>query len=264
VLAAGYAIGSAPGIVVGSAAVTAGVLAEAIFIGLRVQAVLWNRLRPAPPVSELLTWRAFLSFYIPLAMTSLLGLLMQPIGSAGLSRMPNALDSLAAWPVVSGLVFLFRSVGMAYNEVVVALLDEPQAARNLRRFALLLMAATTGLLLAIAATPLSAFWFQTLSGLPPSLAALARNAIWFALPLPALTALYSWYQGAMVHSRHTRGITEATAIYLVATSALMVAGVVWGQATGIYVGLAAIGIGTALQTAWLWHRSLPARRAVER
>jgi hypothetical protein len=262
VLGIGYVTRTTPGIIVGSAAVTAGVIAEAAFVGLSVQPVLRNRLRTAPPVDDLLTWRTFFAFYIPLALTSLLGMLMQPIGSAGLSRMPNALESLAVWPVVSGLVFMFRSVGMAYNEVVVALLDHPQSSRNLWRFSVVLMAATSGLLLVIAATPLSRFWFQTLSGLTPSLTNLARTAIWFALPLPALTALSSWYQGVMVHSRHTRGITEATVVFLLATSLLMAAGVVWGRATGLFVGLSALGMGTALQTAWLWYRSLPARRAV--
>ncbi|MBI3492052.1 MAG: gamma-glutamylcyclotransferase, partial [Acidobacteria bacterium] len=59
------------------------------------------------------TLKNFLHFYVPLAMTSLLVLLVQPIGSAALSRMPNALPSLAVWPVLAGLVFLVRSMGLA-------------------------------------------------------------------------------------------------------------------------------------------------------
>ncbi len=261
-LAIGYNSGGMPGVAVASAAITAGVIAEAAFVGLRVRPILRDRLRTAETVEPPLTWRGFLDFYIPLAMTSLLALLMQPIGSAGVSRMPNALESLAAWPVVSGLVFMFRSAGMAYNEVVVALLDEPGAWRNLNRFTGLLAALVTGILLLIAATPLSEFWFRTVSGLPPSLADLAHRALWFALPLPALNALYSWYQGSIVHSRRTRGITEAVAIYLGMTSALLAVGVVWGQAPGIFIAWGAIGIGTLVQTIWLWHRSRPAMKAV--
>lgn len=262
VLAAGYAIGDVPGTAVASAAITAGVLVEAAFVGLRVQPILNGRLRLARPVEPPLTLRGFVDFYIPLAMTSLLALLMTPIGSAGQSRMPNALESLAAWPVVSGLVFMFRSTATAYNEVVVALLDEPGAWRNLRRFTGLLVALVTGIMLLIAATPLSDFWFRTLSGLSPSLADLAHRSLWFALPLPALNAAYSWYQGAIVHSRHTRGITEAVVLYLVLTSALLAVGVAWGQATGIFVAWAAIGVGTLVQTVWLWHRSRPAMAEV--
>lgn len=261
VLACGYAIGTLPGTAVATAAVATGVVSEAAFIGLRARSIVNGPLRRSPPVQPALTWRDFFAFYTPLAMTSLLSLLMQPIGAAGLSRMPDALSSLAAWPVVSGLVFMLRSAGMAYNEVVVALLDERGARRNLWRFAILLAALLSGLLLALAATPLAEFWFRTLSGLNPSLADLAKRAIWYALPIPALTAVYSWYQGVLVHSRHTRGVTEAVVIFLAITSGLMAAGVAWGRTTGIYVAWAALGIGTLVQAAWLALRTRSVARA---
>jgi len=262
VLAAGYLIGTIPGIVVAGSVLTAGVASEAIYSGLRVRPVLRGQLRQAAPVEQPLTFRVFIAFYTPLAMTSLLNLLAEPIGSAALSRMPGALESLAVWPVVSGFIFLLRSLGYAYNEVVIALLDEPRAAHNLRRFMAFLATLTTGLLLVIAATPLARFWFGRVSALDPRLATLARSGLWIALPVPGLTALQSWYQGLIVHSRRTRGITEAVVVYLLASGAILWAGVTWGQMTGLYVGLAAVGTGRLAQTAWLWHRSHPAMRAM--
>jgi hypothetical protein len=166
VLAIGYLMGTVPGIVVATAAVSTGVMSEALFVGLRVRPLL-QRLRQIAPEGDPLTLRSFLRFYIPLALTSLLTLLVQPIGSAALSRMPGALESLAVWPVVSGLLFLLRSTGIAYNEVVVALLGEPRAEESLRRFAQILALVLTAILLLIAATPLASLWFEGLSGLPP-------------------------------------------------------------------------------------------------
>ncbi len=84
--------------------------------------------------------------------------------------------------------------------------------------------------------------------------------MWFALPLPALNALYSWYQGLIVHSRQTRGITEAVLVFLVVCSAILAGGVYWGRITGLYVGLTAFSVGTLAQTGWLWVRSRPAMR----
>ncbi len=136
VLAAGLAIGTVPGIVVATLAVASGVTSEAIFAGIRVQPVLRNELAVAPVVKPPLTWPAFFVFYFPLVLTSLLGLIAQPMGSAALSRMPDPLSSLAVWPVVTGLVFMVRGLGIAFNEVVVALLDEPGARPVLRRFTL--------------------------------------------------------------------------------------------------------------------------------
>ena len=255
VLAAGYLLRMRPGIVVAASTLTAGVVSEAIYAGLRVRPVLRTQLRLAPPVAQALTARAFLQFYVPLALTSMLNLLADPLTSAALSRMPDALESLAAWPVVSGLIFLFRSLGMAYNEVVIALLDEPGAAHTLRRFTGWLAALTTTLLLAITATPLAPFWFGRVSALNPRLVALARRGLWLALPVPGLNALQSWFQGTIVHSRRTRGITEAVGAYLLASSTVLWAGVAWGRVTGISVGLAAVTAGRLAQTISLYRRT---------
>jgi hypothetical protein len=177
--------------------------------------------------------------------------------------MPNALQTLAIWPIVSGFIFLLRSLAYAYSEVVIALLDEPCATRNLRRFTTMLAAMTTGLLLVITATPLARVWFGRVSGLKPDLVTLARQGLWIGLLVPGLTALQSWYQGLIVHSRRTRGVTEAIAVYVMTSGALLWAGVAQGGVTGLYVGLAAVAAGRLAQTIWLWVRSRPAMRAVQ-
>jgi hypothetical protein len=263
VLVTGYLLRTVPGIAVAASALSAGVISEALFVGLRVRPVLHRELGQAPPVAQPLTLALFAQFYAPLALTSLLNLVVQPIGSAALSRMPHALESLAVWSVVSGFVFLLRSLGMAYNEVVIALLDEPRSLHNLRRIAAVLTVVTSALLLVIVATPLAPFWFGRVSGLSPQLATLARQALWLAIPIPAFNVLQSWYQGAIVHSRRTRGITEAVAIFLLTNSAILWAGVRWGEVIGLYVGMAAFSAGGLAQTLWLWYRSRPAMRAVE-
>lgn len=263
VLTAGLLLRTVPGIVVASSAVALGVIAEAVYTAFRVRPVLREELRQAPPVEPRLTFRALLAFYVPLALTSLLNLIIQPIGSAALSRMPRALESLAVWPVVTGLLFILRSLGIAYNEVVVALLDEEGAAPSLRRFAALLSVSATLLLLLIAGTPLASVWFRSVSALPPRLASLAVAGLWLVVPIPGLTVLQSWYQGAIVHSRRTRGVTEALLAFLLVTGAVLWFGVWRGQYVGLYVGLVAFSAGALVQTAVLWLRSRPAIQGVE-
>lgn len=264
VLTIGYLIGTIPGIVVATSAVATGVVCEAVYIGWRTHPVLHNRLKSAPRVDPPLTFKAFTDFYVPLAMTSLLTLLAQPIGSAAISRMPQPIESLAIWLVVTSLIFLIRSLGVAYNEVVVALLDEAQAARALRNFATALSLLVTVLIVAIAATPLATWWFGDILALAPPLVELARLGLWIALPIPVTSVLQSWYQGAILHSRHTRGIIESVVVYLVISGIVLVAGVIWGKTPGVFVGLAAFSASMAGQTAWLWLRSRPAMREVER
>jgi hypothetical protein len=182
-------------------------------------------------------------------------LVWQPIGSAALSRMPMALESLAAWSVVSGLVFMLRSVGLAFNEVVVALLDQKGSSTYLRKFTVQLSTIMTALHLLIGLTPLSYLWFTYVSGLPPQLVTLAINGFLFALPMPVLSVLQSWYQGAVLYGRNTRGIPESVAIFLVTILLFLGVGVAWGQFTGLYVAFLGFSVANFTQTAWLWVRS---------
>ena len=250
----GYFLGL-PGIVAATSAVASGVTAEAIYIGFRVQPVFNTELKPAPIVQPPLTYRAFARFYIPLVLTSLLTLLIQPMGSAALSRMPLALESLAVWPVVSGFIFMLRSMGVAFNEVVVALLDEPSSTKVLKRFTMLLSIGTTGSLVLIAATPLSRLWLENFTGLSLELASLARTGLLFGLLLPGLNTIQSWFQGSLLNSGKTRGISEAVAVFLLGTGLVLLAGILWGEMIGLYVGLGAFSFGMFVQTLWLWVRS---------
>jgi hypothetical protein len=254
ILAAGYALGSVPGIIVASTAVAAGVLAEAGFIGFSVRPVVAH-LRTLESGGPVLTAGRILRFYIPLALTPLLALLSQPLVASGLGRMPRSLESLATWPVINGLVFAFRSAGFAYNEVVVAMLDRPGAARSLRRFSLLLAGATTLVLFLMAATPLGWFWFARVSHLEDPLAAMGCRALWLALPLPALSVFQSWFQGTMVYGHRTRGVSEAMALSLSAIFVILWAGVRDGTLPGLAVGVGAMSAGGVIQVAWLAARS---------
>ena len=263
VLAAGYLLGTIPGIVVATSAVAAGVICEAIYSGFVVRPVTKKDLKQADPVVPPLTWKAFFDFYIPLAMTSLILLIVNPIGSAAMSRMPESIPSLAVWPVLGGFLFMLRSLGIAYNEVVVALLDKPRSYHNLRRFAVILAGAVTLVLLVLAATPLSTLWFGGVSALSPQLSSLAKIALWLAIPIPAMNVIQSWFQGTIVHGKRTRGVTEAVIIYFVVSTGLLLTGIYWGGATGIYVAILAMTIGMLAQTAWLWFRSRPVMREVQ-
>lgn len=262
VLTVGMAYGHLPGIVVGTLAVTTGVVAEAVFAGIVVHPVLAGSVRAAPPESHPLTDAAFLRFYLPLAFTPLLMFLAMPLASSAMSRMPRALDSLAVSPVVHGLTLTMRSLGFAFNEVVVAMLDRAGAPAALRRFIARLAAITCGVLLLIAATPLGGLWFRRVSALPPDLAALAAAAMWISFVLPALTAFQSWYQGVLVHSRKTRGVTESMAASLLAIVAVLGAGVALQRWTGVFVAVSAMVAGNAAQVAWLRLRARPALHAL--
>ena len=255
VLSIGLFSGAFLGIAVGTSAAVGGVLAEAIYVGIRVRPVIRDELKLAPAVEPPLQFGDMMNFYLPLALTSFIALIAIPVGSAALSRAPLPIESLAVWPAMAGFIFVFRSLSVAFNEVVVTLLDRPAARKQLQRFALLLSIFTTLPVAIVAITPLSTLWFGLLSYLEPQLVQLARVALPLALFLPFSQAWISWFQGTMVHARRTRGITESVAINLVLLIIVLFAGVAWGQVPGIYITWVAFSVGAAGQVTWLWTRS---------
>ncbi len=254
VLATGLVVGTWPGIVVGTAGVACGVTAEAAWAGWCFRHAARERL-PARSERASLSWRAFAVFYVPLAFTPLITIVIQPIGAWAMSRMAQPLQSLAAWPAVYGLVFLARSTGFAFNEVVVSLAGEPGGLPVLRRFGTWIGAVTTAVLLLLAVTPLGELWFGTVSGMSDELTHLAGASLLFALLMPAYAVAQNFHQGLLVHAQRTSAITEAVVLYLVICCACLLAGIEWSHdLPGIQVALGSFTIAGLAQTAWLWWR----------
>lgn len=250
VLAGGYFHGGFSGVVVGATALSVGVIAEALFVAMIVRGIA-RELPEGDAALPPLRGRSFAAFYVPLALTPMVVLLVQPVGSAAISRMPDVVASLAVWPVVAGLALVLQSVGIAYNEVVVALLPRPGGRIALRRFAAMLCVVLTAIWALLAFTPLADLWFSGAIGLPPQLAAMATLGMAIALPWPASRVLQSWYQGRLVVARRTRPITEAVALFAIVCAVGLVVGVLWQGSAGVYVTLVAFTGGRVLQTAWL-------------
>jgi len=262
-LGAGMALANVPGIVVGTTAVASAVVAEAIFAGFAVRPVLRGALaaRPTvvgPPPAEgapPLTMARFLRFYTPLSLTPLLNFLALPLSAAAMSRMPNALESLAAWPVLSGATFSVRSLGFAYNEVVVSLMDRARPVPALRRFSWQLSSLAVVILLAGAATPFGAWWFERASALPSGLATLARQSLWLLVPMGAVSVWQSYHMGMLVHAHRTRAVSEAKVFLLVAQVTVLGVGVAWHSIPGLAFAALGLTAGGLAELAWLGHRS---------
>jgi len=267
VLAAGWTMGSLPGIVVAAVAMSSGVLTEAIFIGFRVRPLVsryeehdFGSGNRGTGLESAITIASFTAFYLPLAMTSILRLAFQPVISSAVSRSPMALESLAVWPVLYGLFFILRCSGYAFQEVAVSLLDRQEARRILGRFAAIISLASTFGFLVIALTPLSRVWFSHFSGLTSLLSQLGETGIWFGCVLPALSVYQSWYQARLVHLRKTRPITESVVLYIASCSLILLVSVLSGAVTGLYAAVLSMSVGVSVQTGWLKWRCRTAER----
>jgi hypothetical protein len=249
-----YLFTALPGAFVGAAALSAGVTAEAVasrFMARAAVRALLRRdtaLQPGPP----LTIPAIVRFYVPLALTSVLTLGVNPMVTFLLGRSRAGLDSLAVWPVVTALVFAFRSAGIAYQEVGIALLgDDRRHAGVLGRFAGILAAATAGALAVVGFSPLAPAWFGTVSGLPPELVRFSLTPLRILCLMPALEVLLSFQRALLVHARRTALITWATAVEVTGIVAVMAVGVGAFDLVGAVAGAAGVLAGRVAANAFL-------------
>jgi len=254
ILMLGYWYGKAAGVVVGATAQAVAVTVEAIYTGIKVKPVLRYQVKLVPQ-AELLTWKSFFNFYAPLALTSVITLLWQPLGSAAMNRMPLPLESLAAWPALSGLVAVLRATGNGYNETTVAILDKPGSLPNLRKTTRFLFVAVGLLHVLLLITPFAHFWFFKISALEPNLADMGWRGFWLAIPLSAVTVLQSWFQGAILVSHKTRAISESVIVMLITLLAVFAVGIRLQTQPGLYFAVGGLTIANITQMTWLWVRS---------
>lgn len=252
VLGAGYLFADVSPSSVAGLAVSTAVIMEALFVKTRADPIINTTIRTAPAANPALNTKYLVRFYVPLALTTILGMLTQPIGSASLSRMSDSFASLAVWPVLGGLIFIFRSTALAMVDVSVAKLHDPEDGPALFPFCLYLIAAATGLLLLIEITPMAQWWFKYGASFPPELTAYGENALFLTIPLPALTVLQCWYQGNLLAVHKTGPITEAIAIFLGVVGVLLVVGIAYSDIRGLYFFNGALLLGTLAQTLWLF------------
>lgn len=250
-----YFLSDLPGAWVSAAALTAGVSIEAVAARLMARNAIRNLpekpdpngAEPDPP-----SYMAISKFYYPLALTSTLSLAVHPMVTFFVGKSLFALESLAVIPVVNGLVFVFRAVGLSFQEAVIALLGENNENYPiLRKFGFMLgMLVMAGLGL-IAFTPLSSVWFVTISGLTPELAAFAIVPACILAFIPGLSVLLSMQRAILVKNRLTYPITWATVIEVAGILIVLFACIHWLDMIGATAAAVALLLGRIFGNSYL-------------
>lgn len=212
------------GIHVGAAALAIGVIVEAAASRMMTKRLVTKLnddgsiAADQTPLTQSGIWR----FYLPLALTSVLVMAVQPTVTFFMGQSRYPLESLAVLPVIHGLTFVFRALGLSYQEVIIALLRENwQHHRQLRNFGYALAAVATGGLGLVVCTPLSAVWFEDISGLSPELATFAVLPAQILVIFPAGSVWMSFQRAILVHARQTTPITWASVLEVASVALLL-------------------------------------------
>jgi len=234
--------GGIDGAVLGAAALSSGVVVEAVasWAWARTDRRRLKALAPAVP-GEVPTLADIQRFYWPLAVTPLMNMASQPLVTFFVGRGAFPIESLAVLPVVNSFAFLFRCPALAFQEVVIALGRGGDAALgSLRRFATLLGSLSSLAMAAVVLTPAAGLWFATVTGLGPELLPLARNASAVLILMPLAAAVVVWMHARLVLLRTTRLVTWGTMVELAVIAATLFAGITFSRLPAAIVATASV------------------------
>lgn len=253
-------VGTIPGVIVGTVTLTTAVILEALATRYMAREAIKAYAHQPPSSQPPATMREITKFWLPLAATSAIGFVVTPMLATFMSRMPNAIESLAVLPVVDSFVFFFRSFGFSYQEVGVALIGQRfEGYAVVRRVGVWIMLATTAALVAIAFTPLLDVLFEVAYGLNPLLTGFAIPPTMVLIVLPSLAVAYSLHRSVLISARQNVKVAISTALEVSGIALVMVILVSTTSLQGAMAAATAMAVGRIGSTVYLW---VTARKAL--
>jgi len=212
-----FALTNLKGAYVGTISLSTGVIAEALAAFYLAKSSVSNMKKSKVVENNNLSYMSITKFYIPLALTPFVALSAQPIVTLFLAQSVRPVDSLAVMPVVHSFTFMFRSLGLSYQEVAITFLNKNANAyyTKIRNFAFMIAAGSTVALFSLTATPLADLWFIHITSLTRELADFAKTPAIIMSLLPALTVFISFERSMLIKNKITTPITIATLIEVI-------------------------------------------------
>jgi hypothetical protein len=247
---------SFPGVVIGASALMAGVIAEAIYATIAVRPILNDQLSAANAVAAEpdMTYKELFLFHLPLAGTSVLALLAQPLVTSSLARLSNPTISLAAWPVVFQVTLMARAAAFAWPEAVIALSNGRETFLPIRRFTFRVAAILTLTMALFVFTPLSSFYLFVVQDMTQIVGELAQSSLSLFLLFPALAMFISWLRGLLIKRRVTSQVNVGMLINLSVTAILLTVGISL-QLPGLPVAAVALNFAALCEVIYLAWRT---------
>ncbi len=233
--------------------VTAGMMAAYFFARTSIRDL------PEQGREKKIGWSFLITFYYPLLLTSVITFVARPVLNYGIARAADPIESLAVWPVVLSVMFLFRALAISYQEVVVALLKEAGDILGLRTFAVRMAAVIGGVFLIFALSPAGGFWFRYVAGLEEELLGFTTIPTIIIAVVPVMGAFLSYYRGVLVYANRTKYIAQAVFLNTAALTVMVAFLPQLLPIPGVLIAAIAFSVCQFLEVFYLWYR---ARRAV--
>ncbi|MGJ3239716.1 MAG: hypothetical protein ACFE0Q_13480 [Anaerolineae bacterium] len=257
VASAGVAIGLGiwgqwSGAVIGAWSLMAAVTVEMIYVYIisRPDIARLQAIELAPDVTPL-TLKRVMKFHLPLAVTATMSWFILPLTQRGLAQADNAVDALAAYPVIYSIMMVMRSGGVAWQEAVIALNKGEQEKLALQKFTVMLGISTSVILLLFAISPAIEFYAGIILNVPERLIPLIVLGTTFAILTPLLSTAQSYLRALLMKQDNTNPIYQAMMLGFLVTVGALWGGIELGFAA-IPVALSALTLGITLELLYLW------------
>ena len=142
-------------------------------------------------------------FMLPLVLTALVQELSGQFLNGGMARMPQAVETLAAFGLAFGIATFLSGTLTQGRQLGLVLVTDDQSHRIAFRFVLAAGLLLSGVLALLAFTPLGIWVVDDLHGVDPALSAAVHLAFLWFIPFPILRAITRFYSGTLIRIRRT-------------------------------------------------------------
>ena len=169
-----------------------------------------------PLEARYVTW-----FILPLIATQFSLAAGLPLTNAGLLRLAEPEESVAALRVSMSIIMVTMAALATLRQVVLVMGQEPRDHHRVRKFVIGVSLVLTGCLALIAFTPLNAMVLEGVIGAPPVIAAGAIPALQIFVAIPLVMGVRQFYSGLTMHQHRTSLVALPAGARLVLMAALL-------------------------------------------
>ena len=183
-----------------------------------------------------LKYRQIVSLWVPLALSSLMMSIANPIVSAGATRLPNPAVNLAAHGLTQDIAILLESPILMILSCSVSLVRSRTSYELLKRFVTHLTLLLTVLSALVYFTPIYDVLFLRILGVPAEVAQTARPALRVMLLWPFAVGWRRLFQGVLIYRGQSRLVGLGTVFRLLALTGTVAIGVASHRLSGALIG----------------------------
>lgn len=153
-------------------------------------------------------------FLLPLVLTAIALEFSGQFLNGGMARMPQATETLASYGLAWGIVLFLATTMIQTRQIGLVLVDNRYAFKKAHRFVLISGLLLASILVILALSPVGVWVIEELHGVGPPISTVAREALFWLIPIPVLFGLSRFYSGLLIRIHRTGVVSFATLISL--------------------------------------------------